>query len=117
MVNDNEIFSTNPSEPETVRFKENILNDAHMFKTVPSSASCKISDINGFVFGGMTSRFWMLRKYVIGNPKSSNKTLLKSWQCITLQLKHRDIDLIIRDDEEMKRLIKFLLFSLRSVNG
>ena len=32
------------------------------FKQVRSSASCDIKDITGFVYGGFSSRFWMLRK-------------------------------------------------------
>ena len=29
-----------------------------------SNASCKLKDISAFVYGGMSSRFWMLRKHV-----------------------------------------------------
>jgi hypothetical protein len=33
-------------------------------KQVKSKASCKVSDIKGFVFGGFSSRFWLLRKHI-----------------------------------------------------
>ena len=42
---------------------------------------------------------------------------MKSWSCITLQLPHRDIDLIIQNDYQMKLFLKFLVFSLRTING
>lgn len=33
------------------------------FRVVKSFASCKIKDIKGFIYGGLSSRFWMLRKH------------------------------------------------------
>ena len=33
-----------------------------------SSASCKVSEIKGFIYGGFSSRFWMLRKHIITTP-------------------------------------------------
>lgn len=40
-----------------------------------------------------------------------------SWQCITLQLEHRDIDLVIPDDADMDRLLKLLIHSMSTING
>ena len=40
-----------------------------------------------------------------------------SWQCITLQTKQRDIDLVIPDDKDMDLLLKFLLPTMRTVDG
>ena len=40
-----------------------------------------------------------------------------SWQCITLQLKNRDIDLVIPDDADMNRFLKLLIHSLRTLDG
>lgn len=34
------------------------------FKEFRSKASCKLSDIRGFIYGGFSSRFWMLRKHI-----------------------------------------------------
>ena len=34
------------------------------FKRVKSKSSCKVDDITSFVFGGFSSRFWLLRKHV-----------------------------------------------------
>jgi len=33
------------------------------FKNDKSSASCYLNDILGIIFGGVSSRFWMLRKH------------------------------------------------------
>ena len=46
---------------------ENIMDDPEVFTTklVKSNSSCKIADIQGFVYGGSTSRFWMYRKQIV----------------------------------------------------
>ena len=31
---------------------------------VKSFGSCKVDDIHGIIFGGLSSRFWMLRKHI-----------------------------------------------------
>ena len=38
--------------------------DEIKFKVDHSSASCKFSEIQSIIFGGMSSRFWMLRKHI-----------------------------------------------------
>lgn len=40
-----------------------------------------------------------------------------SWQCITLQLKHRDVDLIIRDEREMDLFLKLLINHMCTLDG
>lgn len=103
----------------TKNFDKQILNNKKLFKEEKSSASCKVSDIVGFIYGGQSSRFWMLRKYLISMPAGTEKKFvnLKSWNCITIQLKNRDVDLVIQDDHDMKMLIKFLVMSLRTIDG
>jgi hypothetical protein len=34
------------------------------FKTVKSAASFKFSEVKSFIFGGFSSRFWMMRKHM-----------------------------------------------------
>lgn len=76
------------------------LRDDPNFIEKLSSASCNLDEIQGIIFGGVSSRFWMMRKHFSSLPtnelKSSNMALY-AWQCITLQLKHREVDLVIRD--------------------
>ena len=38
--------------------------DRGRIKLSKSSASCSLSDIQGIVFGGVSSRYWMLRKHI-----------------------------------------------------
>jgi len=40
-----------------------------------------------------------------------------SWNCITLQLPNRDIDLVIRDEKDMEKILKFLIYNLKTVDG
>lgn len=40
-----------------------------------------------------------------------------SWQCITLQLKHRDVDLVIKNQTDMDHLLKFLIYEINTING
>lgn len=61
----------------------------------------------------MSSRFWMLRKHIITTPKEKLDQLpFYSWNCITLQLKTRDVDLVIRSEERMRDFIYFLIYNL-----
>lgn len=40
-----------------------------------------------------------------------------SWECLSLQLKHRDVDIVIRDQENMTKLLKFLIYSMNTIDG
>ena len=83
-----------------------------------SSASCLLSEIKNFIYGGQSSRFWMLRKHINSTPrKHIEKVPFKSWNCITLQLAHRDVDLVIKDDRMMKMFIKYLVNVMQTHNG
>ena len=41
----------------------------------------------------------------------------KSWNCITLQLAHRDVDLVIKNEMDLEILLKFLIYNLKTVDG
>ena len=40
-----------------------------------------------------------------------------SWNCLTLCLENRDIDLVIHDEAEMVKILKFLIYKLNTVDG
>ena len=40
-----------------------------------------------------------------------------AWQCLTIQLKDRDVQIVIRNQESMDNLIKFLIYNLDTLNG
>ena len=64
------MLEADPNEVERLRM-ENLEIQANAsvdeeveFNKKNSSASCKLEDITGIVYGGFSSRFWMLRKHV-----------------------------------------------------
>jgi hypothetical protein len=40
-----------------------------------------------------------------------------SWECLSLQLKCRDVDLVIRDQDNMDKLLKLLIYQMDTVDG
>lgn len=99
--------------------RERIKNE---FAAKQSSGSGKLSDIDGILFGGISSRFWLYRKHMIcmdlqvyANAKK--KVPFFAWDCITLQKSARDVDLVITNEAQMLLFIKFLIWSKESVNG
>jgi hypothetical protein len=90
------------------------------FKEDRSSASCDLDEIDGIIFGGTNSRFWMLRKHINSIPIEQLKKIpFYCWNCITLLTPQRcrDIDLVIKSETHMRIFIKLLVYSLRTVEG
>ena len=57
----------------------------------------------------------MFRKYFISNEPTefgSNHFPFYAWQCVTIQLKHRDVDLVIPNEKSMNRLLFYLSYRL-----
>ena len=80
--------------------------------------SFKIGDITNIMFGGLSSRFWTLRKHINLMPKQELDNLpFYSWNCLTICSKLRDVDLVIQDESDMQLIIKFLIYKLRTVDG
>ena len=40
-----------------------------------------------------------------------------SWNCITLQLKSRDVDLVIKSEEHMFNFLTYLVYKIKTVDG
>ena len=60
----------------------------------------------------------MLRKHINSTDKEDLKDQpFYSWNCITLQMSNRDVDLVIRNDDDMEKLLKFLIYNLKTVDG
>lgn len=88
------------------------------FEDDHSSTTCYLHEINNIIYGGFSTRFWMLRKHI----NSLNNTQLKdvpffSWDCITLQLTNRDVNLVIRNEEDMNKLILLLVYKMQTIDG
>jgi hypothetical protein len=70
------------------------------------------------MIGGTSSRFWILRKHINSlDLENLKKIPFHSWNCLTLQLAHREVDLVIRNEDHMNKLLKFLIYSLRTLDG
>jgi hypothetical protein len=50
------------------------------------------------------------------NGTSKNIPFL-AWECITLFLPNKEISLVIKNEKNMERLIKLLIYSIKTVNG
>ena len=92
--------------------------DQIKFEETISSASCLVSDIQAIIFGGQSSRFWMLRKHINSmSPKQLKNLPFYSWNCITLQLKNRDVDLVIKHGKHMRTFLEYLVYKMRTLDG
>ena len=96
------------------------INADHDIFQVPSSASHRISDIQVITFGGMSSRFWVLRKHISYMPKAyltAKSMPFFAWQCISLTLAHREVDIVVKDDKDQNNLVKYILYKMRTIDG
>jgi len=62
----------------------------------------------------------MLRKHInllSDDVVSNDKFPFYAWECITIQMKNRDLDLIIRNDKNMREFVHYLLSKLNSIDG
>lgn len=80
--------------------------------------SCNINEIQGFIVGGISSRFWLLRKHInMMTPKEIEKIPFYSWECITIMLENQELHLVIKHEKMMDMFIKFLIHSINTVDG
>ena len=60
----------------------------------------KSDEIDGFVFGGFTSRFWLMKNYINNlKPSEHNIPSMFCWNMISIQIKNKakQLHLIIPD--------------------
>ena len=70
------------------------------------------------MYGGLSSRFWMLRKHInLMEPYELKNLPFYSWNCLTLCLPQKDVDLVIKDETDMEKVIKFLVYHMKTVDG
>ena len=76
-------------------------DDGNEYMENVSSASCWIEDIQGISFGPVTSRFWLFRKHMNTMDSNAlndeNNLPFHGWHCLTIQLRNRDVDLVIKN--------------------
>ena len=49
--------------------------------------------------------------------QEDQKQLFYAWECINIQMEHRDVDLVIQKEDDMLNLIALLVFELETFNG
>ena len=92
------------------------------YEIVPkkSPSLYKLEHVSGFIYGGMATKFWMQRQAVLDRLIHSMKNSTKdkdigknlplfNWECITIQLQRRDLDLVVKNELDMEILIKYLI--------
>ena len=88
------------------------------FRAMRSSTSCNVDDIQGIMLGGNSSRFWMLRKHFNSLKQDDLKNMpFYCWECLTIQLHNRDVDLVIRDQYQMDQFLTYLIHNMRTMDG
>ena len=83
-----------------------------------SNSSFYASDVQNIIYGGFTSRFWMLRKHIISMSKDDIKFApFYSWNCLTIDVGYRKINLVIRDESDMAKILKYLIWEMQTLDG
>lgn len=64
----------------------------------------------------------MLRKHYnsMNRDQLSNRIPFYAWECLSLSLgglRNRDVDLVIRDQTNMNKLMRFLIYNLKTFDG
>lgn len=98
---------------------ENFIEGVH-FTYRKSSASCRLSEIKGIIFGGLSTRFWLSRKHMNSDyayMAKNRRPAFYSWECVTLLLPMREIDLVVQREEDMDDLLEVLVDALDTVDG
>ena len=58
-----------------------------------------------------------MRKHFICDLEKQKKMPYSSWQCISLKLDTRDVDLVIKNERNQNKLVKYLLYKMKSIDG
>ena len=87
-------------------------------KRTMSKGSFYIKDIKSFVYGGFGSRFWLMRKHINSiDMKDLADLPFYCWECITIYTQQSELNLVIKDQKDMKHLLEFLIVSLETADG
>lgn len=83
-----------------------------------SNASSRFEDIQSIMFGPMSARFWIYRKHMCCQESlCESKVPFLAWQCLTIQLKNRNLDLVIKDEADMDRVLSILIYKMHTLDG
>ena len=60
----------------------------------------------------------MLRKYLnMQQPSAGNEHPFMCWQCVTLNFKVNDMDIVLTKPNQIKLFIEFLVYELHTLDG
>ena len=61
----------------------------------------------------------MLRKHYnsLNREQFNNRIPFYAWECISISLGIRDVDLVIRNQDQMNKLLKFLIYNMKTFDG
>ena len=91
-----------------------------VYSVKKSHASFHLEEVRGLIYGGLGSRFWMLRKHINTIPMTKyikDQVPFYSWECLTIQLSDRDIDLVIPNTKQLFDLMTLLVYQLKTLDG
>tara|TARA_B110000285_G_scaffold228019_1_gene290308 strand:- start:2024 stop:2425 length:402 start_codon:yes stop_codon:yes gene_type:complete len=78
---------------------KSVYKQGHDLKFDHSSASCDTKSIEMITFGGFSSRLWVMRMHFNSLPIKHLESLpFYAWQCVTLKLPHREVDIAFKDE-------------------
>lgn len=70
------------------------------------------------MYGGFGSRFWMLRKHINSiDMKNLADLPFYCWECLTIYTEDGEVNLVVKDQNDMKRILEFLIVSLETMDG
>ena len=72
-----------------------------------SEKKFRADEIQGFIFGGFSSRFWLMQNFINMQPPSSLSSSMLCWNMISISLKSKKefINLIVPKEQDMDMLI------------
>ena len=84
-----------------------------------SEKKFRADELQGFIFGGFSSRFWLMQNFINMQEKNSLTTSMFCWNMISLSLKSKKefINLIVPKEKDMDMLIQFLLELIYETNA
>lgn len=121
-VEDTYVLEADAATVKRLREENTILTaqSEKIYSLKKSSTSIKLNDVIGIIYGGLSSRFWMLRKlFNTYDKKCINNGELPyyAWECITLQMSNREIDLVIKNERDMDEFIMIIVKHMNTLDG
>ena len=81
-----------------IKLDDGIVKSSIVFEQEGRKFEYLSSELSNFIFGGFSSRFWMLKSYISMMPNENElPPSMLCWNMISLKLKTKWVDLIVED--------------------